>query len=266
MTMPEAAVDVPSVRPRSELLGSAAVWLLVALLIAWSWHGTGFDLAQLAGSGPRLIEFFTRMVPPDLSVAETVVVATLETLQIALLGTALSAVASLVLGLLAAANLTPRWVHQPVKWLLGALRGIPVILLALIFVSAVGLGPFPGVLTIAVHATGMLGKFYAEAFENAHPAPLEALKCTGASFAQTIRFGALTQIAPDLARDTLFRFELNLRESLVLGLVGAGGIGFYIQLYIRAFQYERVLTLTVVVLALVIAIEQLSVWLRRRLR
>lgn len=206
------------------------------------------------------------MVPPDLSVAETVIRSTVETLQIAFLGTAISAVASLALGLLAAANLTPAWVHQPVKWFLGMLRGIPLILLALLFVVAVGLGPLAGVLTIAVHATGMLGKFYAEAFENADPAPLEALESVGATWAQKIRFGALTQVAPDLVRDTLFRFELNLRESLILGLVGAGGIGFYIQLYVRAFQYEKVATLTVVVLAMVIAIEQASIWCRKQLR
>jgi phosphonate transport system permease protein len=241
-------------------------FLVILALIVWAWHGTGFDPGQLAGSLPRLAEFFARMVPPDWSVAQTVVEGTLETLQIALLGTALAVVASLVLGLLGAANLTPAWVHQPVKWLLGILRAIPLLLLALIFVAAVGLGPVPGVLTIAVHATGMLGKFYAEAFENADPAPLEALDSVGASWAQKIRFGALTQVAPDLARDTLFRFELNLRESLVLGLVGAGGIGFYIQLYIRAFQYDKVATLTLVVLLMVVAIEQLSVWIRRRLR
>ncbi len=146
------------------------------------------------------------------------------------------------------------------------LRGIPLVLLALTFVATIGFGPLAGVLTIAVHATGMLGKFYAEAFENADPAPLEALESVGASWAQRIRFGALAQVAPDLVRDTLFRFELNLRESLVLGLVGAGGIGFYIQLYIRSFQYEKVATLTIVVLAMVIVIEQLSVWCRRRLR
>ncbi len=206
------------------------------------------------------------MVPPDLSVAETVARSTVETLQIAFLGTVISAVISMALGLLAAANLTPAWIHQPTKWLLGMLRGIPLILLALLFVVAVGLGPLAGVLTIAVHATGMLGKFYAEAFENADPAPLEALEGVGATWAQKIRFGALTQVAPDLVRDTLFRFELNLRESLVLGLVGAGGIGFYIQLYVRAFQYEKVATLTIVVLAMVILIEQLSIWCRRQLR
>jgi phosphonate transport system permease protein len=211
-------------------------------------------------------EFLSRMVPPDLSVTATVIRSTVETLQIAFLGTVISAVASLGLGLLAAANLTAPWVHQPVRWLLAMLRGVPLILLALLFVVAVGLGPLAGVLTIAVHATGMLGKFYAEAFENADPGPLEALESVGASWAQKIRFGALAQVAPDLVRDTLFRFELNLRESLVLGLVGAGGIGFYIQLYVRAFQYGKVATLTIVVLAMVILIEQLSIWCRRQLR
>jgi phosphonate transport system permease protein len=262
LTAPPAPPRRHARAPVEQALG----FVVIVLLIGWAWHGVGFDPAVLAGSLPRLAEFLGRMVPPDLSVAQTVAVSTIETLQIALLGTALSAVASLFLGLLAAANLTPVWVHRPVKWLLGALRGIPVLLLALIFVSTVGLGPLPGVLTIAVHATGMLGKFYAEAFENADPAPLEALQSAGASWAQTIRFGALTQVAPDLARDTLFRFELNIRESLVLGLVGAGGVGFYIQLYIRSFQYDKVATLTVVVLAMVLAIEQLSVWIRGRLR
>jgi phosphonate transport system permease protein len=212
---------------------------------------------------PRLVEFFTRMVPPDLAVIKTVVISTGETVQIALFGTMLSALVSFPLGLLAAVNLTPSWVHQPAKWLLGVLRAIPLILLALMFVSAVGLGPFPGVLAVAVHSTGMLGKFFAEAFENARRGPLEALDSAGATWWQKIRFGVLTQVAPDLARDTLFRFELNLRESLVLGLVGAGGIGFYIQLYIRAFQYKKVATLTVVVLVMVVLVEQISVAFRR---
>lgn len=265
---PPPAKPVPSTlnRPRRSSVEHLLGFIVVIVLLGWAWRGTEFEFAKLANSLPRIAEFFGRMVPPDLTVAQTVATSTLETLQIALLGTAFSAVASLLLGLLAAGNLTPPWVHQPIKWLLAALRGIPLILLALIFVSAVGLGPLAGVLTIAVHATGMLGKFYAEAFENANPAPLAALDSVGASWLQTIRFGAFTQVAPDLVRDTLFRFELNLRESLVLGLVGAGGIGFYIQLYIRSFQYDKVATLTVVVLVMVLVVEQLSVWIRKRLR
>ncbi len=255
----------PTTTWRDGLARAGGLLALVAL-IAWAWSGTEFDLAKLAAGLPRMAAFFARMVPPDMTIAGTVFVATVETFQIALLGTALGTVASLVLGLAAASNLTPAWLHRPVKALLGILRGVPVILLALLFVSSVGLGPFPGVLAVAVHSTGMLGKFYSEAFENAQRGPLEALQTTGADWWQIVRFGVLPQIAPDLARDTLFRFEMNLRESLVLGLVGAGGIGFYIQMYTRSFHYEKVATLTLVVLAMVVAIEQFSVYLRGRLR
>ncbi len=257
--------DYPHATLRDSVVRAGGLLLLVAL-IAWAWGGADFQVQKLLAGLPRMAEFFSRMVPPDTTVAKTVIVSTGETVQMALFGTVLSAVASFLSGLLAAENLTPRWLHQPVKWLLGILRAVPIILLALMFVATVGLGPFPGVLAIAVHSTGMLGKFYAEAFENARRGPLEALSSAGATWGQQVRFGVLTQVGPDVARDTLFRFELNLRESLVLGLVGAGGIGFYIQLYIRAFQYDKVATLTLVVLLIVVLVEQISVSIRRRLR
>ena len=249
-----------------ESLVRAGGLLAVVAVIAWAWAGTEFELSRLIDGLPRIGAFFDRMVPPDVTIWRTVLIATIETLQIAILGTAFGAIVSLLLGLAAASNLTPIWVHQPIKAVLGILRGVPVILLALLFVSSVGLGPFPGVLAVAVHSTGMLGKFYSESFENAGRGPMEALQTTGADWWQIVRFAVLPQIAPDLARDTLFRFEMNLRESLVLGLVGAGGIGFYIHMYTRSFHYEKVATLTLVVLAMVVAIEQISVYLRNRLR
>ena len=258
-------LEYPRPSLRQSLLRTAGILFFVAL-VAWSWRGSDFSFGKLVIGLPRMAEFFGRMVPPDIKVATTVLQATEETVQIALLGTVISAVSSFFLGVLAATNLTPVWVHQPVRWLLSILRAIPVILLALVFVSTVGLGPFPGVLAVAVHSTGMLGKFYAEAFENARRGPVEALDSVGATWWQRIRFAVLTQVTPDLARDTLFRFELNFRDSLVLGLVGAGGIGFYIQLYIRAFQYDKVATLTVVVLLIVVLVEQVSVAVRARLR
>ncbi len=249
-----------------ESVARASGVVLLVVLAAWALRGADVQLDKLQTGLPRLGAFLGRLFPPDIDAATTVFGATVETLQIAVAGTLLSIAASVLLGILAATNLTPVWVHQPVKWLLGALRGIPLILLALMFVTIVGLGPFPGVLAIAFHSTGMLGKFYAEAMEGARRGPLEALDSAGASWWQRIRFGILPQVAPDLARDTLFRFELNFRDSLVLGLVGAGGIGFYIQLYARGFQYAKVATLTIVVLIVVIAVEQLSVAVRARLR
>jgi phosphonate transport system permease protein len=112
----------------------------------------------------------------------------------------------------------------------------------------------------------MLAKFYAEAIEGVDPAPMEALDSAGATFLQKLRFGAWPQMAPNIVRDTLFRFELNLRESLILGIVGAGGIGFYIQTYVRAFQYEKVATLTIVVVLFVVLIELANSAIRALMR
>lgn len=250
----------PSLR---KYLGQTLRLLCLVGILLWAWSGSDFNVTKLIAGLPRMGEFFSRMLPPDSSVAQTVIQATSETVQIALCGTFLSAVISLPLGMLAASNLSPRWLHQPVKSGLSLLRGIPLILLALLFVSTVGLGAFPGVLAITVHSTGMLGKFYAEAFESAQSGPLEAFDSVGSTRLQQVRFGVLPQVAPDLVRDTLFRFELNLRESLILGLVGAGGIGLYIQLYARAFQYEKVATLTLVVLVMVWVVEQLTILVRK---
>jgi phosphonate transport system permease protein len=171
-----------------------------------------------------------------------------------------------VLGVLAAETLTPRWVHMPVKWLLATVRGIPLILVAMLMVGAVGLGPLPGILAITFHATGMLAKFYAEAIEGVDRTRVEALESTGATLLQRLRFGAWPQMAPVIVRDTLFRFEMNLRESLILGIVGAGGIGFYIQVYVRTFQYDKVATLTIVVVLFVVLIEIANNAIRRLLR
>lgn len=250
----------------SQSLLRAGVILVLVVLIAWAWSGSDFSIGRLLAGLPNMADFVGRMFPPDIAVATTVLGAANQTLQMALFGTFLSVVASAFLGPLAADNLTPPWVYKSTKWFLSGLRAIPVILLALLFVATVGLGPFPGVLAIAVHSTGMLGKFYSEAIENARRGPIEALDSAGGTWWQRLRYGILPQVAPDLARDTLFRFELNLRDSLVLGLVGAGGIGFYIQLHIRSFQYDKVATLTIVILVMVVIIEQISVAVRSRLR
>lgn len=256
-------------RGRDERSRSYAPFLLslaLAALIVWSWSGSDIELDRLASSGGRIADFLARMLPPDLSVLPVVLESSAETLRIAVLGTLGCVLLSIVFGLLAAETLTPRWLHLPVQWCLATIRGIPLILVAMLMVGAVGLGPLPGILAIAFHATGMLAKFYAEAIDGIDRAPMEALDSAGASFLQKLRFGAWPQMAPDIVRDTLFRFEMNLRESLILGIVGAGGIGFYIQVYVRTFQYQKVATLTLVVVAFVILIELANSLIRRMLR
>lgn len=253
-------------RERQRSLGHFSLSVALAVVVIWSWIGSDFELHKLAASGTRIVDFLGRMMPPDLSVMPVVIESSAETLRIAVLGTVGCVLLSGFFGILAAENLTARWIHMPIKALLAVIRGIPLILVAMLMVGAVGLGPLPGVLAIAFHATGMLAKFYAESIESVDPAPLSALESAGATTLQQLRFGAWPQIAPSLLRDTLFRFEMNVRESLILGVVGAGGIGFYIQMYVRAFQYEKIATLAIVVVAFVVLIELANSAARRLLR
>ncbi len=252
--------------------GRVAPWvavgpsLVIGAAVLWAGFGLDVELGRVASAGGRMAEFLSRMFPPDISVLPVALESGLETLQIAILGTVGCVVASIALGLLAAETLTPRAVNAPVKALLALIRAIPLILVAMLMVGAVGLGPLPGILAVAFHATGMLGKFYAEAIEGVDRAPVAALESAGATLIQRLRFAVWPQIAPDLVRDTVFRFELNLRESLILGVVGAGGVGFYIQTYVRSFQYDKAATLTIVVALIVLVIELANARLRRLMR
>ena len=267
-SLKEAPPDIERNEPgsRTSRWSSFIFTLAIGALVIWGLVDTEIDPGRLAESGPRVWVFLDRMIPPDWSVLPTVVDASIETFHIALLGTAASVVFSIVLGALAAETVMPRVIHMPVKWLLATIRAVPLILVAMLMVGAVGLGPLPGILAIAFHSTGMLAKFYAEAIEGIPARSLEALDSAGATWLQKMRFGAWPSMAPDLVRDTLFRFELNIRESLVLGLVGAGGIGFYIQTYVRAFQYDKAATLTIVVVVFVVLIEMVNYALRALLK
>jgi phosphonate transport system permease protein len=248
------------------------VWLRLAglaalgLVVGWAMRWSEFDAGALLASGPRFAEFFTRLSPPEWSVASLVLRSTVETLMIAVAGTALAVVVSLPLGFLAATNVSPAWVAQPVKWLLGLVRSVPLIVVAIVFVVAVGLGPFPGALAIAFHSVGMLAKFYAEEFETADAGILAAVAGTGATRLQTLRFGLMPQSLPQVLAFTVFRLEMNFRDATVLGLVGAGGIGYYIQLYVRGFQYEKVAVLLLVIVAVVTLLDQMTYWTRRWMR
>jgi phosphonate transport system permease protein len=251
--------------------------LAAAAMLAWSWFGTEMSLANLSRSGPRVAGFVERMFPPDLTWDTSEArpfspplrlagAAVAITLQISLLGTALGAMGALLLGLLASENLTPHWLHHPIKMFLAIIRSLPVILLALLFVSAIGLGPMPGVLAVALHSLGMLGKLYAEEFETADAGVWEALDSAGADWLQKIRFAIWPQTARQILSLTLFRFEMNLRESAVLGLVGVAGLGLWIENYRRAFDYHSVATMVFVTMLLVLVVDQATFHIRRRLK
>ena len=246
-------------------------------VLIWSWLGTEISLVHLSQAGPRIADFLDRMLPPDLTWTSdeprpfppplrVAWLAVSVTLQMSILGTALGMAAALVLGFLGAENLTPHWVHHPIKIALALLRSIPVILLALLFAGALGLGAFPGVLAIAIHSIGMLGKLFAEECENVDPGVWEAMDSAGANWFQKVRWAIWPQVAAQIWSLTLFRLDMNLRESAVLGLVGVAGLGLWIENYRRAFDYQGVATLVIVTMLVVLVVDQLSVQIRRRLR
>lgn len=250
-------------RWQQRTLVQMGVGCLGLAVVFWCFGQAEFNLARLFESGPNMLEFFSRMVPPDWSVTELVLKATLETLTIAVGGTFLAIVVSLPLGFLAASNITPGWIAVPVKMVLGFLRSIPIIVIAVLFVAAVGLGPFPGVLAVALHSIGMLSKFYAEEFETAEAGIVDAIRGTGASWVQTLQYGVFSQSIPQVVAFTIYRFEMNFRDATVLGIVGAGGIGTYIMMYTQSFQYNRVAVLLVVISLVVFVLDQCSFWIRK---
>ncbi len=240
---------------------------IASVALVWSWRGTEFSIGGLAAGAPAITRFLTDMMPPDTT-GEILAIgweSAMLTLQIALLGTAIGGLFALLLGLLAANNLTPEWVHHPLKILLAVMRSIPVLLLALLFVGAVGLGPFPGVLAIAIHSVGNLAKLFADECETAFEGVWEAMDSAGANWWQKVRFAVWPQVAPQIVSLTLYRLEMNIRESAVLGLVGCAGIGFYIELYRRSFNYTRVCTMVLITMLIVMCVDQLSVQIRKRL-
>lgn len=189
-----------------------------------------------------------------------------ETVAIALIGTTLAAVIALVFCVPAARNLTPSWlVRLPARLVLNTLRGVDSFVFALLFVAAVGLGPFAGMLGIALHTSGSIGKLFAEAIEGLPPGPLEAAELTGASRLKTVSYALLPDALPSLASVGLYMFEFNIRSSIVLGVVGAGGIGQQLRNSIELLDFPRLLTIVLVILVLVTAVDQLSGRLRQAL-
>ncbi|MFF1904527.1 phosphonate ABC transporter, permease protein PhnE [Kitasatospora sp. NPDC058218] len=176
------------------------------------------------------------------------------------------AAAEQVLALLAARDVAPSGlVYQAARSLLSFLRSVPDVVFALVFVTAVGLGPFPGVLALVCHNVGVMGKLWAEAIEEADPGPSQALRSAGADRVQVALHALLPTVTPRLAGLLLYRLDVNVRASLILGLVGAGGIGFLINQSIKLFRFDEMLTHILVVLVLIMAVDRLSAAVRRRL-
>ena len=274
------------------------------LLLVWSFQGAKLRPGELLEGIPQIFSTLARMLPPDfakiteaknyffpenlpltelllpLPLAEaegrvrqrwwdntfpqTVLGATLETVQMALAGTFLALVAAFPLGFLAARNTTPHpLVYHGVRGVLNLVRTIPDLALGLLFVAAVGLGAFAGTMALAIHTATVLGKLLSESVENIDEGVVDAIRATGAGYPQLLSFAVLPQILPDLISFTLYRFETNIRAASVLGLIGAGGIGYLMNTSFRTFQYQEAAAIVLVLIALVMFVDYFSSRLRR---
>jgi len=234
--MTVAGVLAAEAQRRREGFRRALLWSTGVLAVLWFTAAQiGLNPAALVRGVPFMLDFFGRMFPPDLA-------------HLALLG---------------ARNTTPHvLVFHATRMFLNALRSINELVFALIFVAAVGLGPFAGVLAIALHATGMLAKFCAEEVEGVDRGPIEAMRATGAGRLQVILFGIVPQVVPAFVSYSVYRFDVSIRAATILGLVGAGGLGFSLIKTMKLFLYHQTATCILVIFVLV----AVSDWLCARIR
>lgn len=240
------------------------IWVLFLALTYWAFQGVEFSLERLWDGSEHMKDFLSRMFPPDFEVFDKVLRDTLLTIQLAWISTVFAALLSIPVGFFAASNteLFPG-LRSFTRVALNANRAIDSLILALFFVSAVGLGPFAGTLALSIHSVGMLGKMFSDAIESVDPGPIEALESTGASKLSVWRWAIWPQVLPHFISHFLFRFELNVRVAVVLGLVGAGGIGFLLNQYMRLFQYQKASMVLFVILVLVMSVDFVSAKLRK---
>lgn len=268
VSLPRLAVPP---RPRRRISLTIGVLITVGLvaLHIWAFALTDFSVSALISGWSGMVDFLSSAIPPDLSwstVVQPGIEACLVTLAIALVGTTLSVPFSVALAVLGARTTSRNpIVYQAARGVMSFLRAVPDIVFALIFVTAVGLGPFAGVLAIILHNAGVMAKLWSEAMEEIDEGPTEALRVGGASSAQVAVHAVLPSVVPQCVGLLLYRFDVNVRSSLVLGLVGAGGIGFLINQSIALFRFDQMLTYIVMVLVMVVAVDLLSGAVRRRL-
>ncbi|WP_232833436.1 phosphonate ABC transporter, permease protein PhnE [Paraburkholderia kururiensis] len=243
---------------------SLAGWAIAFVLLGASWRGADMRPLELFSDAGNMGQFAREFFPPDFTEWHTYLHEMLVTLAVAIWGTALAIVCAVPCGLACAHNLAPRWVLHPVRRVMDACRAINEMVFAMLFIVAVGLGPFAGVLALWVHTTGVLAKLFAEAVEAIDPRPAEGVRATGASPLDEIVYGVLPQVLPLWISYALYRFESNVRSAMVVGMVGAGGIGVVLYEAIRSFNYAQTSAVILMVIVVVTFIDVVSAWLRER--
>ena len=265
--MPESTSSLPGLPRRFNSPGFLAftLYLAGALLLAVSVTGVGVSPIELVSGIPHIVRILSEMVPPDVSRLPAITRSLLETFQMAVVGTAFGIALSCPLAILASWDHTPHLtLYHGARWLISLFRTVPDLVWALLFVASVGLGPFAGALAIMVDTTGFCGRFFAEAMEEVDRGPQEALQALGADRFAVIACAVLPAALPSLINTSLFSLEKATRSSVVLGLVGAGGIRMELKTAMDMFRYDQAATTILLIFALVIGVERISAMVRRR--
>ncbi len=243
--------------------------LALAFVLVWALVTLQFDPAKIVELPGGIGHLFYKMYlesGPDWSYLPNALRAMLESLEMAWIGTVIGAVLSLPLGFFGARNVSSGLVSNVMRQVLNGIRAFPELVLAVVvFIPIAGLGPVAGALAMGLHSVGTLGKLTAEVVEGIDSGPVEAARATGAGPLQVQRWGVLPQVMPEIVAFWLYRFEINIRASAVLGVVGAGGIGFLVQQTIAFNRFRLTGTALIVVIGITILVDTLSGWLRRRI-
>lgn len=243
--------------------GQAAV--VLALVLACAYFVGLLDAPRMSAGVVDIIDLLAEMWPPDFANVNSWWAPLWDSMSMSIAATALAVLFSVPLALLGARNTSP---HPVVYWaarmVLNTLRAVPELIMAIVFVAAVGFGALPGALALGIHSAGMVGKFFAEAIEHADQAPIEAARAVGSTPAQVIMHGVLPQVLPQMADVTIYRWEFNFRASVVVGVVGAGGIGFELIAALRTLNYDEVSAILLVILATVTVVDGLGGFLRKK--
>ena len=242
------------------------IWVLVAIaVLIYAGKKSDLSFVELLQGSSNMAEYIGRYFPPDFTDWRFYLSDILETIGMGIWGTLMAAIFAVPLSIMAAENVAPPWLVFIIRRFMDAMRAINEVVFALIFVVAVGLGPFAGVLALFVHTTGTLGKLFSEAIEAIDPGPVEGIRATGASKLQEIIFGVIPQVIPLWTSFTLYRFEANVRAASVLGIVGAGGIGVSLYQSFRGFKYGKVCAILIILITAVAIIDTISAKIRQRL-
>lgn len=257
-------------RPTEPLAPKLFRWaIVVAILVPTLWSVLGIRIAwdQLISAPGDILAIFRSMFPPELSpeAIQRALPKVMESLWIAWIGTMMGAFISFFLAFAAATNVAPPWLAGGVRQILNAIRAVPELLVAMVLIPVTGLGPWTGTLALGIHSIGTLGKLSSEVIEGIDRGPVEAVSAVGGTKAQQIRFGIIPQVMPNIIAYWLYRFEINIRASAVLGVVGAGGIGAELVAQLRFRDFPRAGTVLLLTIAIVLAIDAVSARVRRRI-